>query len=254
VTPHNHDLESGATERESPAAPSKRKLAWWQETVLMLSLALLLSIVLKTFFVSAFYIPSPSMKPGFQINDRIMVQKVSYWAGTPQRGDIVVFKDPDHWLGAGAAVGPSNPVAVALGKVGLYPLGGHLVKRVIGVEGDVIECCDDQGRILVNGEPLDEQKYLAQGLGDCNGPQGGENCNWKSDPVPKGHLFVMGDNRYESADSSAHMCRQSATDCVPGREFVPVSSVVGKVFILLWPVSHFDWVNRPDNFETVPDP
>ena len=93
-------------------------------------------MVLKAFFVQAFYIPSESMEPGLVKNDRILVQKVSYWGGGgPQRGDVVVFEDPGGWLGAGDVAGPENPVAKALAKVGLYPSGGHLVKRVIGVAG-----------------------------------------------------------------------------------------------------------------------
>ena len=76
---------------------------------------------------------------------------------------------------------------------------------------------------------------------------------WTTERVPEGTIFVMGDNRAHSADSTAHMCGDTETDCVPGDEFVPVDLVVGKVFVLLWPRSHFRWVHRPDTFANVPD-
>ena len=122
---------------------------------------MVLAVVIKAFFVQAFYIPSESMEPGLVKNDRILVQKWSYWGGgSPERGDVVVFEDPGGWLGAGDVAGPANPVTKALAKIGLFPSGGHLVKRVIGVEGDTIVCCDDQGRLSVNGTSVDEEGYV----------------------------------------------------------------------------------------------
>ena len=213
----------------------------------------MLAVVIKALFVQAFYIPSESMEPGLIKNDRILVQKVSYWfGGEPERGDVVVFKDPGGWLDE--AVGPTNPISEAMATIGLYPQGGHLVKRVVGVAGDTIVCCDDQGRISVNGEPLDENPYIReQGL-QCNGPGASPMCNWEAGPVPEDTIFVMGDNRGASADSTRHMCRADATECVPGDEFVPVDLVVGKVFVLLWPASRFDWIGTPDSFANVPEP
>ena len=233
----------------------KKHLPLWQETILLLGLALVLAIVIKALFVQAFYIPSESMEPGLIVNDRILVEKVSYWfGGEPQRGDVVVFKDPGGWLTGSEDSGPQNPIAQAMAAVGLYPQGGHLVKRVIGVAGDTITCCDDKGRISVNGQPLDEDSYIReQGL-QCNGPRGVPTCDWKVGPVPEGRIFVMGDNRGHSADSTAHMCRPDETDCVPGDEFVPVDLVTGKVFVLLWPLDRFDWITDPDLFADVPDP
>lgn len=234
----------------------KKHLPLWQETILLLGLALVLAVLIKALFVQAFYIPSPSMEPGLIKNDRILVQKVSYWfGGEPERGDVVVFKDPGGWLTGPEAAGPTNPVAKLMAQIGLYPQGGHLVKRVVGVAGDTIVCCDEDGRISVNGEPLDEDAYVREQGTQCNGPRGTPSCDWTAGPVPDGTIFVMGDNRGASADSTAHMCKAGAeTDCVPGDEFVPVDLVVGKVFVLLWPASRFDWVGSPDSFADVPDP
>ena len=234
-------------------APAKRKhLPVWQETILLLGIALVLAIVIKALFVQAFYIPSESMEPGLVQNDRILVEKPSYWlGGTPERGDVVVFKDPGGWLNGAEAAGPTGLAAKTLSKVGLYPTGGHLVKRVIGVEGDVIKCCDDQGRLLVNGQPLDEKDYARLGGAECYGPMVG-NCDWEVGPVPKGQIFVMGDNRNNSADSSYHMCPPKATDCTRN-PYVDVDDVVGKVFVLLWPSDRFHVLHRPDTFADVPD-
>ena len=236
------------------ARATRRRRPLWQETALLLGVAVVLAIVIKALFAQAFYIPSESMEPGLVKNDRILVQKVSYWfGGTPQRGDVVVFKDPGDWLDADENAGPSGALPSLMAKVGLYPSGGHLVKRVIGVEGDVIKCCDDKGRIIVNGQPLDEESYVKEQGIACNGPMVNRcHGSWTAGPVPKGHIFVMGDNRGHSADSSVHMCPTNETDCVPGDEYVDTDLVVGRVFVLLWPRDRFSWLHRPADFATVP--
>ncbi len=237
--------------RATAPEPARKHLPVWQESILLLGVALVLAIVIKAFFVQAFYIPSESMEPGLVNNDRILVEKWSYWGGgTPQRGDVVVFQDPGDWLGSEAT--PEDPGLLTRGleKIGLYPAGGHLVKRVIGVAGDTVTCCDDQGRIMVDGVPLDEP-YL-KNAAKCNGPMIG--CHWSAGPVPEGHLFVMGDHRDHSADSSYHKCRESQTECVPGDEYVATDLVVGKVFVLVWPRAHFGLIKRPATFEDLPEP
>ena len=129
-------LECQDDVRDIGGADERRSRPLWQETLLLLGLALVLAVVIKAFFVQAFYIPSPSMEPGLVKDDRILVQKVSYWrGGEPQRGDVVVFEDPGGWLDDDTA-GASNPLTQAMSAIGLYPTGGHLVKRVVGVEGD----------------------------------------------------------------------------------------------------------------------
>ncbi|MEP9364460.1 signal peptidase I [Nocardioides sp. CN2-186] len=230
----------------------KKHLPVWQETILLLGIALVLAIVIKALFVQAFYIPSESMEPGLVKNDRILVEKPSYWFGDgPQRGDVVVFKDPGGWLNEEESAGPTSGVGKILSKIGLYPTGGHLVKRVIGVAGDTIKCCDDKGRISVNGQPLNEKEYARLGGADCYGPMVG-NCNWSVGPVPDGHIFVMGDNRNNSADSTVHMCLKTDTDCTKN-PYIPTDDVVGKVFVLLWPSDRFNFLHRPDTFADVPD-
>jgi len=252
VDVHNDDErpQASATEAEAAAPVHHRRLSVWQESLILLAAALVLSFIVKTFFVQAFYIPSGSMEPGMEVDDRILVQKVSYWGDDgPQRGDAVVFEDPGGWL-AGATDEPGGAVATVLSKIGLYPTGGHLVKRVIGVEGDVIRCCDDEGRLLINGVPLDSSGFTRNDE-DCDGPMPTQDCSWRAGPVPPGHVFVMGDHRDASADSTVHLCRGDdvETDCVPGEEFVPVDLVVGKAFSRVWPADRIKLLQRPSAFD-----
>ncbi|MEJ7833770.1 MAG: signal peptidase I [Nocardioides sp.] len=259
--PVDHPVDAppdDAGDGEPGRAKQKRKrkhLPLWQETILLLGLALVLAVVIKALFVQAFYIPSESMEPGLVKNDRILVQKVSYWfGGSPQRGDVVVFEDPGGWLSPTEAAGPTGGLTKAMSKVGLYPSGGHLVKRVVGVEGDTIVCCDELGLITVNGQAIDEAAYVLDEKGLlCNGPMTGD-CNWTVGPIPDGTVFVMGDNRDDSADSTVHMqcVIGGATDCTDS-PYVDTDLVVGKVFSLVWPSDRFDWIGRPDAFEDVPD-
>ncbi|MGD9959831.1 signal peptidase I [Nocardioides sp.] len=233
--------------RRADKKATKKHLPVWQESILLLAVALVLAVVIKAFFVQAFYIPSESMEPGLVKNDRILVEKWSYWgSATPQRGDVVVFKDPGGWLDPSESNAPSSLFQKALEKVGLYPSGGHLVKRVIGVAGDTVVCCDDEGRISVNGVPLNEPYLKNQAR--CNGPMVSPQCqrDWKAGPVPAGKIFVMGDHRDMSADSSYHLKN-------PGPTYVSASLVVGKVFVLVWPRDHFGWIKRPATFEDIPD-
>ena len=150
----------------------------------------------------------------------------------------MVFKDPGGWLGEADAATPQAPVTKIMEKIGLYPTGGHLVKRVIGVGGDRVVCCDAKGRITVNGKALDEKAYL---------PKGTAPSQIKFDStVPKEHLWMMGDNRAFSYDSRGHMGG-------PGGGFVDEDLVVGKVFSLIWPWERAEIIHRPATFEDVPD-
>lgn len=237
--------------RSSRVRPRKRP--WWRESVLVLGSAVVLAVVVKSLLLQAFYIPSASMEPGLVKDDRILVEKVSTWGDSgPRRGDVVVFEDPGGWL-QGVDVEPTGMVATALAAVGLYPTGGHLVKRVVGVAGDVVVCCDDEGRLSVNGQPLDETGFTHVAGAECRGPMT-RTCDWTAGPVPEGHVFVMGDHRDDSGDSTVHMCRPEDTACVPGEEFVSVDLVVGRVLALVWPAGHARVLHRPDVYDSVPDP
>ncbi len=214
----------------------RKQLPIWQEMLLLVGMALVLAIVIKAFFVQAFYIPSGSMNDTLVLDDRILVQKVSYWAGDAERGDIVVFSDPGGWLGPAEVRTADNPVTRGLETFGLYPTGGHLVKRVIGVGGDHVVCCDKDGRVTVNGTPLHEGSYLAAGE---------KPSLIRFDvEVPEGYIWVQGDNRSNSADSRVHLGD-------PGGGFIPVDDVVGKVFAVVWPWGHAKMMERPATFESV---
>jgi signal peptidase I len=209
----------------------------WQELLLLLGIALVLAVLIKAFFLQAFYIPSASMDDTLVQNDRILVQKVSYWgSGSPHRGDIVVFADPGGWLDASESKAAGGPVARALEAVGLYPTGGHLVKRVIGIGGDEVKCCDSQGRITVNGVALHEKSYLAPGEKPS--------LITFDERVPRGYLWVQGDNRSDSADSRVHLGD-------PGGGVVPAHDVVGKVFAIVWPLGHATFLHTPATFSSV---
>ena len=212
----------------------RRSFPVWAETVLLLVLALLVSAVVKTFFVQMFFVPSGSMRPLFVEDDRILVQKISYWNGDVQRGDVVVFDDPGgQWLGAEGTPALSR-FQKALSEVGLYPTGGHLVKRVIGIGGDRVACCDVKGRVTVNGVPLNEKAYLNKGAAPSDRPF--------NVTVPPGRLWVMGDNRSNSEDSRFHME-------LPGGGTVPQRDVVGKVWAIVWPLSRAHLLHEPKTFE-----
>jgi len=223
------------TTREGGAAVTKRRsLPVWAETVVLLVLALVVSAIVKTFFVQMFFVPSGSMRPLFVDDDRILVQKISYWNGPVRRGDVVVFDDPGgRWLGVEGAPRLS-PVQKALSEVGLYPTGGHLVKRVIGVGGDHVVCCDKAGRVTVNGVPLSERSYIMRGASPSERPFDVR--------VPKGRLWVMGDNRPNSEDSRYHQD-------LPGGGTVPEKDVVGKVWAIVWPFGRAHRLSEPSTFE-----
>jgi signal peptidase I len=203
-------------------------MSWWQETFLLLSLALGTSIVVKAFFMQMFFVPSASMNPELVEEDRILVEKISMWDGGVERGDVVVFEDPGGWLGA-----TPEPTGFQefLSLLGLYPEGGHLVKRVIAVGGERVVCCDKQGRLTVDGAPLDEQEYL---------PKGTAPSQKQFDVVvPEDSVWVMGDNRSNSQDSRFHLSD-------PGKGSVPLDNVVGKVWGIVWPIDRLEILDQPD--------
>jgi signal peptidase I len=211
----------------------------WREVPILLVIALLLSLGIKTFAVQAFSIPSQSMEDTILPGDRVLVDKFSPWFGSqPQRGDIVVFQDPGGWLPPQA---PSRENIVVryirdvFTFVGLLPAGTdrYLIKRVIGVPGDTVACCNAQGKITVNGLVLNESNYLF--------PNAAPSQMRFDVKVPAGHIWVMGDNRGDSADSRFHM--NNGSDGT-----VPISDVVGHAFVLIWPPSRVGGLSVPATF------
>ncbi len=231
--PAGHD--DGRYDRRVPS--TQRRLPVWQESILLVVVAVVLAVIVKTFFVQAFYIPSGSMEPTMMVHDKILVQKVSYWGGDVDRGDIVVFDDPGGWLPESETSRPRGVAQEALEKIGLFPSGGHLIKRVIGVGGDHVVCCS-QGRLTVNGTPVDEPYLLDETA----------TAKTRFDvTVPAGRLWVMGDNRGNSNASPQHLGD-------PGGGAIRESSVVGEAWLRLWPLGRAGRVHGTSAFDDVPDP
>ncbi|MGW4384282.1 signal peptidase I [Kitasatospora sp. NPDC004531] len=235
----------GRAERRRTAKRVARRgrRSFLRELPVIVLVALVIAVVLKTFLVQVFVIPSGSMEPTLQVGDRVLVDKLTPWFGSePKRGEVVVFKDPGGWLendhkpsADGSVLRHAKSVFSA---VGLLPSDDErdLIKRVIGVAGDTVECCDAQGRLSVNGTPLDEP-YIAPG----NVPS---RITFKV-TVPQGRLWVMGDHRDLSADSRYHMGN-------PGAGTVPVANVVGRAFVVAWPLPHFGQLGVPDSLSSLP--
>lgn len=223
-----------STEKTDAAEDEPRKSkgsglrAYLLEMAAVIAFALVVSVLIKTFFFQAFYIPSSSMTNTLEVGDRIIVNKLADSADDINRGDVVVFVDPGGWLENQPEKERSAFMdgLYDIGEtIGLLPRnsGQHLVKRVVGVGGDEVACCGDGGEILVNGTPI-EEPYIRPGTI----PSGME----FRVIVPNGHLWVMGDNRSNSEDSRAHMG-------APGGGFVPIDNVEGRVALIMFPFSRF---------------
>ncbi|SDN97840.1 signal peptidase I [Actinacidiphila guanduensis] len=210
----------------------------WKELPVLVVVALVLALIVKTFLLQAFSIPSESMQNTLQPGDRVLVDKLTPWFGSkPERGDVVVFHDPADWLGDEEAPHP-NVIQKALGFIGLMPAAGErdLIKRVIGVAGDTVEC-QGTGPVKVNGRPLDEP-YLMPGNTPCT--EDGQGGQFKV-TVPKGTIWVMGDHRQNSLDSRYH--QQDTT-----HGFVPVGNVVGRAVVVAWPLDRWSTLPVPHTF------
>jgi signal peptidase I len=202
----------------------KPRSSFWRELPILLGVAVLVAVLVRTFVLQTFFIPSPSMEHTLNIDDRVLVNKLVYDFRSPERGEIVVFRAPTQWSG--------------------NPAGEDYIKRVIGVGGDRVQCCDAQGRIMINGTSLDEPYIYVEG--GQRDPAADEDFNIV---VPAGRLWVMGDHRSESGDSLEHWERTNNID----QSTVPEDAVVGRAFTIFWPVNRADWLPVPAPFETVPD-
>jgi signal peptidase I len=234
--------DQGVPRRHAAARRPNGAGSLLRETVIILVSAVVLSLLVKTFLVQAFFIPSQSMHDTLIEDDRILVSKLTPGPFDLRRGDIVVFKDPGGWLPPGAASDPGpvrGAINSALTFIGLYPADAneHLVKRLIGLPGDHVSG-EVGGPIVVNGEALDEP-YLAAGVTPTE---------MKFDvTVPENSIWVMGDNRSHSSDSRYN--QGSA-----GGGSVPIDNVVGVAFVTVWPIERMGLLRNPTStFADVPD-
>jgi signal peptidase I len=215
-----------------------------RESVIVIGLALFFSVVVKTFLMQAFFIPSESMQNTLLVGDKVIVNKLVPSPITLQRGDVIVFRDPDHWLPDTPPVRKSRlitAVNAAMTYVGMRPNdeGNHLIKRVIGLPGDRVVCCDSNKQLTVNGVAVTEP-YLFPG--DTPSLESFEIT------VPAGRVWVMGDHRSDSADSRPHDQNSGGA-----KGSVPESLIVGRALSVVWPARHWSWLsNSPDTFARVP--
>nr|WP_234320133.1 signal peptidase I [Streptomyces sp. SBT349] len=202
----------------------------------------MLALLIKTFLVQAFSIPSNSMQDTLQEGDRVLVDKLTPWFGSePERGEVVVFHDPGGWLGESTSEsgGLGGAVQSALSFIGLMPSAEEqdLIKRVIAVGGDTVEC-QEGGQVVVNGTSLDESEYLFPGNTPCGDRPFGPIT------VPEGRLWVMGDHRQDSLDSRYHQNLE-------GGGTVSEDDVVGRAIVIAWPLNRWSTLPVPDSYGSV---
>jgi signal peptidase I len=229
---------------QPPRRRSRRVILFLRDILVILLAALVISFLIKTFLIRSFFIPSQSMESTLEVGDRVIVSLLTPSLVPLKRGDVVVFTDPGGWL---TSENPATTPAQsgwddALAFVGLTAPNDndHLIKRVIGLPGDHVECCNAIGQLLVNGAPISEP-YIMLPAGVTQADKYSFSVT-----VPKGDIWVMGDNRYDSADSAYHEHNHDATP------FVPISDVTGTAFVISWPTSRWRWLgNYPLVFQDV---
>jgi signal peptidase I len=233
------DRGPGGSGSGGSAPQAKKPRSFWKELPILIGIALVLALLIKTFLVQAFSIPSDSMQNTLQQGDRVLVDKLTPWFGSePERGEVVVFHDPDKWLAGEPTTNP-NAVQKVLSWIGLMPSAEEkdLIKRVVGVGGDTVSC-EGTGPLKVNGKALNEADYIYPGNTPCSQDDQGGQFTVK---VPKGSIWVMGDHRQNSRDS-----RYNQDDKYHG--MVPVDDVVGRAVVKAWPINRWGTLPVPDTF------
>jgi signal peptidase I len=221
-----------SVETAEPPRRSRPALRFARDILFILLAAIVVSFLIKTFLVRSFYIPSESMQNTLLVGDRVLVNELEPELTPVARGDVIVFTDPGGWLDdlpkTAPATGVVGVLQGALDFIGLSASDSddHLIKRVIGIPGDHIACCTADGRMTVNGIAIDEP-YVHL-------PPGVTRASYVDFDVtvPKGELWVMGDNRNNSEDSRYHQS-------LPTKGFVPMKDVVGRAFVVTWPISRW---------------
>lgn len=233
---------------EAPERPaggrrlSRKGLPVWADTLVTMVVAVVIAVLVKTFLIQPFYIPSASMNPTLRQDDKILVSKLSPGVFDLERGDVIVFQDPADWIPGSPTEDPTLRVRIqmVLATVGLAPdpSQDHLVKRLIGLPGDHVVCTGEGEKLQVNGVTI-EEPYINPQAAACQGAF--------DVTVPEGKLWVMGDNRYASADSAWHHINDQEA-------FVPLSDVTGKAVTIFWPVDRWSGLGGGgDAFADVPD-
>src|SRR5690348_9399026 len=231
------DGKTASGGRKPAARRGRRKRSFWREFPILVVVALLLAVIIKTYAIQAFFIPSGSMENTLEINDRVLVNKLVYDVRNIHRGDIVVFNGDGSWDPGPEPVDTNFVVKFADGFASMFGFGHPgdiLIKRVIGLPGDHVACCDAQDRVTVNGVPLNEKSYLYPGDVPSE--------SRFSITVPPGRLWVMGDHRLISDDARDHLGD-------PGGGTIPENAVVGRAFVIIWPPSRWRFLPIPATFE-----
>jgi signal peptidase I len=222
-------------------------LAFLKELAAVVIGAVIVASLLRGFVGQMFLIPSISMENTLQVDDRVVVEKLS----AVRRGAVIVFKDPGGWL-IGTTARERGPIGKAFQFIGVLPdtATEHLIKRVVGVAGDRVACCDAAGRLTVNGQPLDEMSYLSP---EPDGRPARPSAIEFDVVVPRGHVLVMGDNRDHSRDSRCHLNDVQARGGTTGQNaFVSEDLVVGRAIAVVWPLDRQHRLAIPDTFDSVP--
>jgi signal peptidase I len=240
--------DQGAREESRSAELTFRQhvVAFFKELTGVVVAAILVSSLLRGFVGQMFLIPSESMEDTLHVNDRVLVEKLS----SLKRGQIVVFRDPGGWL-TGTDTQGRGPIGKAFQFIGVLPDTSteHLIKRAIGLPGDHVVCCDDQGRVSVNDQPLNETAYLPI---TADGSTAKPSTIRFDVAVPADRLFVMGDNREHSRDSRCHLNDVQAGAQKGDNAFVPEDLVVGRAIAVVWPFSNAGALPTPATFENLP--